>query len=52
MLVNINFIRSIKAANWPVTILSTFKAIAPLSKACRLNTPQNVPAKGKYTAIL
>ena len=27
----------------PVTILSTFKATAPLSKACRLNTPQNVP---------
>ena len=29
----------------PVTILSTFKAIAPLSKACLLNTPQNVPTK-------
>ena len=28
----------------PVTILSTFKAIAPLSRAWRLKTPQNVPA--------
>ena len=28
----------------PVTILSTLKAIAPLSRAWRLKTPQNVPA--------
>lgn len=28
----------------PVTILSTFKVIAPLSRAWRLKTPQNVPA--------
>ena len=33
----------------PVTILSTFKATAPLSKACRLNTPQNVPTCKKDT---
>ena len=33
----------------PVTILSTFKATAPLSKACRLNTPQNVPTFKKDT---
>ena len=27
----------------PVTILSTFNSIAPLSNACRRNTPQYVP---------
>lgn len=38
----ISTVSAMSSALWPVTIWSTFNIAAPLSSACRLNTPQKV----------